>query len=274
MILNAVKSDQKVNLIIPSGVKRIGLCLSGGADSAILLYILCKYIKDNNLDITILPITSCVLAKPIMIEGTFRVTNKVRELFNYDTPFLLDNFLYYRGRKVFQYDLNAQIMLLKEGVIDFLIGAGTTFGSEEEMKANNMWEDRPIHRALDYVPSEYENLIPGNDKYKIYKPFLKVDKRFVAEMYEQYGVMDTLLPVTKSCIAGFSESEGWSKPCKKCWWCKERFWAFGQYDHERRTYLENIKHSVYSWEPKLPEDKNNEDMLKWRLRNIKNENSD
>jgi hypothetical protein len=268
MILYAPKSQQRVDLIIPDNIKTIGLTLSGGADSAILLYILCKHIKDNNLDISILPITSCVLAKPIMIEGTFRVTNKVRQLFNYDTPFLLDNFLYYRGRKVFQYDINAQVRLLKEGVVDILMGAGTTFGTEQEMRDHNMWDDRPAYRSLDYVPSEYENLIAGDDRYKIYKPFLRVDKRFVAEMYEIYGVTETLLPSTKSCIAGFSESQGWSKPCKKCWWCKERFWAFKKYDEERRTYLENLKEHVYSWQPELPKDNNNEDMLKWRMQNL------
>jgi hypothetical protein len=270
MILHAPKSDQTVDLQIPDNVKRIGITLSGGADSAILLYILCKYIKDNNLDITILPITSCVLAKPVMIEGTFRVTNKVRELFNYDIPFLLDNFLYYRGRKVFEYDLYAQVSLLKEGVVDYLMGAGTTYASEEELKKHDMWEDRPEYRAIDYVPSEYENLIPGNDSYKIYKPFLRVDKKFVAEMYEQYGVLETLYPVTKSCIASFSVSHGWSKPCKTCWWCKERFWAFGSYDSERRTYLEPIADKVYSWDPPLPPDNSDERWMAWRIKNINN----
>jgi hypothetical protein len=267
--IESVYLNKTIKIEIPKESKTIGILLSGGADSAILLYILCDYIKKNNLDIKVLPITSCVIAKPIMIEGTFRVTNKVRELFNYDIPFLLDNFLYYRGRKVFEFDINVYVKLFQEGVIDCLMGAGTTFASEEELKRHNMWDDRPEYRALDFVPSEYENLIPGNEKYKIYKPFLRYDKKLIAELYDMFNVRDTLFPATKSCIAGFSESRGWSTPCKRCWWCKERFWAFGQYDSERRTYLENIANKVYSWDPPLPPDNSNEAMLKWRLDNIK-----
>jgi hypothetical protein len=266
--LSAPVSNQNVEIDIPDNVKKIGILLSGGADSAILLYILCKHIQENNLDVTVLPITSCVIAKPVMVEGTFRVTNKIRELFNYNIPFLLDNFLYFRGRKVFKYDIVAQINLLKEGVVDYLIGAGTTFASEEVLKQNNMWDDRPVYRALDYVPTHYDYLIPGNDKYKIYKPFLRVDKKFVAEMYDLYGVRESLLSVTKSCIANFSMSEGWSKPCKTCWWCKERFWAFGEYDHSRRTYLENIKKEVYSWNPTLPTDDSDKEWEALRKKNL------
>lgn len=269
MILNAPKSNQTVELAIPDNVKTIGFHLSGGADSAILLYILCKYIKDNNLDIKILPITSCVLAKPIMIEGTFRVTNKIKELFNNDIPFLLDNFLYYRGRKIFKFDSEVNLRLLKEGVVDIIVAAGTSFASEEELKKHDMWEDRPKWRSVDLNPSNYENIIPGNTKYQIYKPFVQVDKRFTKEMYEQYGVLDTLFPVTKSCIAGFSRSQGWSKPCMKCWWCKERFWAFGKYDSERRTYLENIADEVYAWDPPPPPDDMDKQAMNHRLRNLK-----
>jgi hypothetical protein len=269
MILHAPKTNQTVELVIPEGIKKIGIHLSGGADSAILLYVLCKYIKDNNLDITVLPITSCVLAKPIMIEGTFRVTNKVKELFNYDIPFLLDNFLYYRGRKIFKFESVANLSLLKEGVVDMIIAAGTSFAPEEELRKNNMWDDRPEWRSAELNQSSYEYIIPGNEKYFIYKPFNKVDKRFTAELYDQYGVRDTLFPVTKSCIAKFSKSNGWSKPCKTCWWCKERFWAFGAYDTERRTHLESIAKEVYSWDPELPPDDVNQNSLKLRLANLK-----
>ena len=264
-------NSKTTNLVIeiPESAKKIGVTLSGGADSAILLYILCQHIKQNNLDVTVLPITSCVLAKPIMIEGTFRVSNRIRELFNYDLPFLLENFLYYKGRKIFEFDMVAQSTMLKEGVIDFLIGAGTSFASEEELKKHNMWDDRPVYRGLDYVPSNYENLLENDTRYKIYKPFLQVDKKFIAEMYDLYGVRETLLPYTRSCIASFSVSKGWSKPCKTCWWCKERYWAFGSYDAERRTYMESVERKVYSWNPPLPKDDHTEQFLKIRSKNLK-----
>jgi len=268
MILHAPKSNQTVELNIPEHVKKIGIHLSGGADSAILLYILCKHIKDNNLDITILPITSCILSRPIMIEGSFRVTNKIKELFNNEIPFLLDNFLYYRGRKLFKFEVEVNIRMLAEGVVDMLVGAGTSYASEDELRKINMWEDRPAWRSVELNPSNHENIIPGNNKYQIYKPFNRVDKRFTAEMYDQFSVRDTLFPVTESCIGNFSTTHGWSKPCKTCWWCKERYWAFGAYDTERRTYLERLKHEVYSWKPVEPESDVDEQSMNLRIANI------
>lgn len=269
MILHAPKTNQTVELAIPETIKNIGIHLSGGADSAILLYIICKYIKENNLKITVLPITSCVLAKPIMIEGAFRVTNKVREIFDYDTPFLLDNFLYFRGRKIFKFEQEVNLRLLKEGVVDLLMGAGTSYPSEDILKSLDMWEDRPKWRSAELNPSNHENIIPGDSTYQLYKPFNRVDKRFTAEMYDIYRVRDSLFPVTRSCIANFAMSKGWSTPCKKCWWCKERYWAFGEYDLDRKTFLENLEQEVYNWTPDEPFSDVEQESFHLRLSNLK-----
>jgi 7-cyano-7-deazaguanine synthase in queuosine biosynthesis len=46
--------------MIPNNVQNIGIKMSGGADSTLLFYILCKTIKDTNSDCKIFPITrSC-----------------------------------------------------------------------------------------------------------------------------------------------------------------------------------------------------------------------
>ena len=45
-------------------VKKIGLKISGGADSAIVGYMLCKYVKEQRPDITIIPITTVAHDKP------------------------------------------------------------------------------------------------------------------------------------------------------------------------------------------------------------------
>lgn len=58
-----------------------------------------------------------------------------------------------------------------------------------------------------------------------YRPFSNVDKRFIAELYYKYDLINSLFPLTLSCIETTD-----TKHCKQCWWCKERFWAFGRYD--------------------------------------------
>ena len=45
-----------MKLNIPKNVKKIGLAMSGGCDSSLLLYLLCNQIvEDNLLDVTIHP---------------------------------------------------------------------------------------------------------------------------------------------------------------------------------------------------------------------------
>ena len=55
--------------------------------------------------------------------------------------------------------------------------------------------------------------------------FCSVDKKFLAEIYEQENLMNDLFPNTVSCT-NISKIE----PCKKCYWCEEKKWAFGMYD--------------------------------------------
>jgi hypothetical protein len=63
------------------------------------------------------------------------------------------------------------------------------------------------------------------------KFLLTVDRSFVAEYYNKIPFLTNLFPLTRSCISSdIIETKGWTQPCKRCWWCKEKFWAFHQYD--------------------------------------------
>jgi len=35
-----------------------------------------------------------------------------------------------------------------------------------------------------------------------------------------------------SCIGHFDESEGFTKACRRCWWCFEKNWAFKTFGNE------------------------------------------
>ena len=54
-------------------------------------------------------------------------------------------------------------------------------------------------------------------------PFGAIDKKQIKLQYRYHGIVD-LANMTVSCIADQTQ------PCRECWWCKERFWAFGNYD--------------------------------------------
>jgi 7-cyano-7-deazaguanine synthase in queuosine biosynthesis len=58
------------------------------------------------------------------------------------------------------------------------------------------------------------------------RPWTNIDKKGIASLYREYNLMDTLFCYTKSCTN--AESTVANYHCGKCWWCYERKWAFGQ----------------------------------------------
>ena len=56
-----------------------------------------------------------------------------------------------------------------------------------------------------------------------YRPFINDTKKAIAELYNKHN-LESLSKLTISC-----EAVEPPRPCKECWWCKEKHWAFGYY---------------------------------------------
>lgn len=54
------------------------------------------------------------------------------------------------------------------------------------------------------------------------EPYTNHNKRDLAQLYREHGLMDTLFPLTRSC------GEPGLDHCGACWSCEERLWAFGR----------------------------------------------
>lgn len=61
---------------------------------------------------------------------------------------------------------------------------------------------------------------------KMYTPFKDVHKKFIADIYETHGLMDSLFPITKSCVGKAKMTDNFTKECNNCFWCYEKRWAF------------------------------------------------
>lgn len=61
-----------------------------------------------------------------------------------------------------------------------------------------------------------------------YHPFARVNKKFVAGVFEEHQLMEDLYPLTGSCTGGPRETDWFTKPCGFCFWCHEKKWAFGE----------------------------------------------
>lgn len=87
-----------------------------------------------------------------------------------------------------------------------------------------------VHVAEPRRNQEYDEIDYKSNGKMHCKPFVNVDKKFIAALYEQFGLMKTLFPLTMSCIGNGPATDWFQKPCKKCFWCYEKKWAFGCYD--------------------------------------------
>ena len=62
-----------------------------------------------------------------------------------------------------------------------------------------------------------------------YHPFARVNKKFVQGVFEQEDLMGEYFSLTGSCTGTALETNYFQEPCKQCFWCHERHWAFGSY---------------------------------------------
>ena len=83
-------------------------------------------------------------------------------------------------------------------------------------------------RELERIQGETrrDNKDKPNITYNVYQPWLNVNKRFVAGVYKEEGLMQDLFPMTRSCVGGANQTKDFTAWCWQCFWCYEKAWAF------------------------------------------------
>jgi len=225
---------QTIDFEIDPQYKKIGVNLSGGADSAILFYMVCEYLKTNNRTDTSVSVMSC--ANDLKHRWNVR---KAADVINYTIDKLKFNpvdthYSYYRDKQEVEYFHAVEAKLFDDKRVDMII-SGITANPKvnadiEDSKGNviNLNETGLSERA----EKEQAIFIFVSNNRCYYRPFVNHDKRFVAAMYDHYNVREGLFPLTRSCEAipdGDYNPEFENEPCGTCWWCLERKWAFGKF---------------------------------------------
>tara|TARA_R100001480_G_scaffold76751_1_gene86868 strand:- start:550 stop:1233 length:684 start_codon:yes stop_codon:yes gene_type:complete len=210
------------------------LWVSGGLDSAAGLYLIARHIKENKLknrivvatwqrDIDDNPGKKKQIAKDWNVKHAEKVIAKVKTLLKIpkNSKLISDHIIIptppKTGLRIDEsewqkvYYRHEKRMKLKD-----TFGFVTKNPARSIMQENNMWEDRPTYR--DGIKRQHNS-----------KPFQNYDKKFIAKIFEDEGLMKTLYPVTRSCEGQADITKNFTKPCKKCWWCKEKKWAFTKY---------------------------------------------
>ena len=213
--------DGNWEVVIPKTDSKLLLQVSGGADSAIGLWLYLKHIKEYNLKVKVRTFTGFPDHVPSIGWTAENIIDFVEERF----PNIIEH------RYVIPYVKRSKAANNKVEVFRKLIA---------EIKLNDKIDYSVAFRTAN-PPGDLPELKEGRETvrdggteimFKTHiRPFAQIDKKEIALLYSKEGLMDTLYLMTASCIElNPILTEHYTKPCKKCWWCREKYWAFGSYD--------------------------------------------
>ena len=229
---------------------KIMLSLSGGTDSALLLYMICKYLPEKQ----IICATGIDLWKdPFVGDYAAEIIEWTKKQF--DSQIIHETYTYHRQDPGYIEQAEKEISEAKDKTIfSSVLGHAKQIAGRPHLKRIRTKHDvklsidgqssNPPLEVQKKLGFEHVSEIRRNKKYDVvrhhngnihHKPLVNVDKKFIAGMYEQFNLLDSLFPITMSCIGDGEDSKWYTEPCGKCYWCYEKKWAFGCYDRATPT---------------------------------------
>lgn len=235
---------QQVNIPFSIDWKNIVISVSGGADSALLAYMICEQAKDRDVTVHIINHVRMWKTRPWQQHDADCVYNWLFQRFYHTTfvrhknfiapeleygnigPSLIDEY----GKKVsgdnIQQRAYAEFICNK---VDADVYFNAVTRNPKSVEFNGMSE-RDIERTEDNKYLEYMIHMGRVASH----PFRFVDKSWVLSKYRQLDIMD-LFDITRSCEGEFENinyetyTPGQYVPvCGNCFWCKEREWAINE----------------------------------------------
>lgn len=224
----------------------VGIGASGGADSAILLYILMTNVKEHIHIYNMM----AEWRRPALEKHFDSVVKTCSELsgnINYTV-----HKQYVEPDESAEYYINMLTESLDKKEIDIVYLGLTNFppksvweqwpGQQPEWH-NNFRSDEIEHPVFGFdipvsVAEDFKTVpltIDGNpiDKLSIdtraYIPLFNHNKKDIVRLYKTLNVEERLFPVSRSC----EDDSHPNSHCGKCWWCNERLWAFGYLGDEK-----------------------------------------
>lgn len=201
---------------VPYHYDKIGVKISGGADSAIMTYMLALY-KKQVRNISLIPVTVINAIKPHQHIFSRRVLDFIENELNvrFESHQILQDLVdpneYNEAQRLFIKELRSKRIIQAHFT-------GITENPDIELDpTGNFTGDSTRDKSLGYKNTSCN---------KSFFPFENINKKAIAELYDHYGIMDSLFPLTRSCENSkihFTEPH-----CGKCWWCLERKWGFGR----------------------------------------------
>ena len=218
---------QTIHFTVPEPHKKICINISGGADSAILLWMLIQYCEKHIPDAELHVITS---ANPIKgwynAKWSTSVLDKVLHLTG--TKLIKSHYTFYSTDQI-----RSEIDEAERSVKNLHDITFTIHGTTQNPDINIVG----LEHGGRFSKRDPGHFVPIIEKYEIditrWMPLIKVDKRMVAYLYKYFDMMENLFPYTRSCEQearhNNDEPDWMITHCGECWWCRERHWAFGRH---------------------------------------------
>ena len=226
--------------------KNIAIGLSGGADSALLAYLICELAKEHNTTVHVLNSVRMWKTRPWQKHDADNVYNWLFQKFYHANlvrhnnfiapeleygnigPVLTDEY----GKKVSGDNIQQRAFaeyVCKTHNVDAYYNGVTR--NPRGIQIGGM-----VERDIDPTPeNEHLRMMKHIDIWAIH-PFRFIDKSWIIKQYYRLDLQD-LLRLTRSCEGEFDNINytnyipGQYVPtCGKCFWCKEREWAIACQD--------------------------------------------
>jgi len=217
--------------VIPSGIIQlddisvkmypgpVGIMVSGGVDSAILLYYLMKHTKDTIHIYTTgsnLKYRRNSIIAPRVVEKCIQLTgnNNVVHHIHYDEAATESSMIDAPQKDIDKQEIN-------------IVYDGTTMNPPNDIAS----KFTPAFE-FDYTRKDSADNVMTYRNDKFYMPWANTDKKGIAQMYRKENLIDSLLPTTRSCeydpTCDYFDNikDPGLEHCGECWWCKEREWGF------------------------------------------------
>ena len=242
-----------LDIVFDKTWKRIGVNLSGGADSCLLTYLLCKIIKDNSLETKVDVITyqRCWETRPWQGWWSLQVFNHLQALF----PDIIENRHTTYIPPEIEHGVIGPIINGRSGD-QIIVGSFNKFAAwnykldavfnATSKNPDDSREDRMQNRDKDAADGKLMDLYYMHPKLQTVfaHPFRFVKKDWIVAQYHLYNIL-FLYYTTRSCEGDINQHDiiknacssfkdyydGKEIPeCGECWWCEERAWAESRVD--------------------------------------------
>ncbi len=240
--------DEFNGLIMPFHPRwrNISLALSGGADSALLLYLLCKKILDTKAKVTVHLVCNIRCwktrpwQKPVRENVVEYFTKRYPEIDfrvheNFVPPELEHGFSGQQLVDEYGKTVSGDTMELRAWAeyVSFHNNVDAYFNAVTKNPEVDL-EGKLQARDVDVTPENFRLMVMNHLGILAVHPFRFLDKSWVIQQYKNLGIT-RLLDRTRSCEGEFEGVDyrtykrgDYVSTCGKCFWCLEREWAIEQ----------------------------------------------